>query len=668
MSAKRDVTAEDLYKLEQAAGGVISPDGAWIVYSQRRVERKTEKKFANLWVVSTRSGAPKQFTFGDHVDYGPAWSPDSRTLAFLSNRGDAAQTQIYTIPIDGGEARPLTRAKGEFGTLAYSPDGKQILCLFQKRDAEALERETDEQKKKLGIVARHITRIFFKMDGLGFYAKERWHLWLFNARTGRGRQLTDGANHDDYDPAWSPDGTKIVYLRNRAADPDLDLEDEDVFVLSVASGRSRGLELGIGGKGVPSFSPDGKRIAWVGMQGRGDWWQNACIWVADANGKGKARNLTKRFDIDANTFTINDLNDSNQTPPAWSSDGARIYFQVARHGNTTLQAVTTNGKTPRVEAVIDEPGVVDAFSFNSDQSKLAYFHAGLEDTGQFRVRDMETARERALTRINQTWIRGKRLGQLEEVWFKGSDGNDLQGWILKPPGFRKGKKYPSILEIHGGPMAQYGNLFMHEFHYLAAAGYVVYWCNPRGGMGYGEEHAKAIENAWGTKDYEDLMRWADVLARKPYIDRARMGVTGGSYGGYMTCWMVGHTKRFKAAVTQRCVSNLISMYGSSDFNWYFQREFGDKPVWENMENYWNQSPMKYVGNVTTPTLVIHSEQDHRCDIEQGEQFYVALKKQGVATEFVRFPDEPHGLSRAGRTDRRVVRLQHIRRWFDTYLK
>jgi dipeptidyl aminopeptidase/acylaminoacyl peptidase len=209
---------------------------------------------------------------------------------------------------------------------------------------------------------------------------------------------------------------------------------------------------------------------------------------------------------------------------------------------------------------------------------------------------------------------------------------------------------------------------MHEFFYLAANGYVVYFCNPRGGSGYGEEHSKSICNNWGTVDYEDLMAWTDFIERKSYIDKKRMGVTGGSYGGYMTNWIIGHTDRFKAAVTQRSVSNLISMWGSSDFNWFFQVEFGGKPPWEDLDNYWRQSPMKYIGNVKTPTLVIHSENDLRCALEQGEQIYVALKILGVDTEMVRFPEEPHGLSRGGRTDRRVERLKHILRWFDRYLK
>jgi dipeptidyl aminopeptidase/acylaminoacyl peptidase len=292
----------------------------------------------------------------------------------------------------------------------------------------------------------------------------------------------------------------------------------------------------------------------------------------------------------------------------------------------------------------------------------------MKDPGEIWLLNTANKHSRKLTHINDNLLRNLDLGEIEEVWFKGAAGNDLQGWILKPPGFDKRKKYPSILEIHGGPRVQYGNFFMHEFYYLAAQGYIIYFCNPRGGQGYGEEHSRAIWNNWGTVDYDDLMKWVDLIEKKPYIDKEKMGVTGGSYGGYMTDWIIGHTNRFKAAVTQRSVSNLISMYGSSDFNWAFQYELGDEPPWKNFENYWRQSPMKYIGNCKTPTLIIHSEKDLRCAIEQDEQIFVALKKLGVDTEMVRFPDEPHGLSRGGRVDRRIERLKCIRHWFDRYLK
>jgi len=664
---KNLVTAQDLYKLEHASGATLSSEGNFLAYSQRWVDKSTEKKFSNLWVTPTSRSAPKRFTHGNHFDHSPTFSPDGKQLAFFSNRRSESQFQIYLIPIDGGEACPLTNVKGDFGSLEWSPDGKQLLCMFRKKDQDDLDREKDEQKKKLGVVSRHITRTFFKMDGEGFYPKERWHLWLFNTKTGKGEQLTDGLTHEEYSPAWSPDGTKVIYVSNHADEPDLDPEAEDLYILNLKSGRSKRMNLPIGGKAFPSFSPDGKQVAWIGSEGRGDWWQNNKIFVTNANGKEKVRNLTGLFDIDANTFTINDLNDSHHTRPVWSTDGTKIYFQVAQKGKNILCSVAVSTKKPEIETLIDERGVVEDFLFNGTQDRLVYLFPNENDTGQYHVRDMQSGSERVLTKVNSNWFKKKTFGDLEEVWFKGSDKNDIQGWILKPPGFKKGKKYPSIMEIHGGPMTQYGHLFMHEFQYLAATGYVVYFCNPRGGMGYGEEHAKVIENAWGTKDYEDLMCWADYLSKQPYIDKKRMGVTGGSYGGYMTCWMVTHTHRFKAAATQRCVSNLVSMYGSSDFNWMFQREFGDKPAWDITDSYWEQSPMKHVGNTKTPTLVIHSEQDLRCDIEQSEQFYVALKKLGVPTEFIRFPDESHGLSRVGRTDRRIVRLEHLKRWFDRYL-
>jgi dipeptidyl aminopeptidase/acylaminoacyl peptidase len=224
------------------------------------------------------------------------------------------------------------------------------------------------------------------------------------------------------------------------------------------------------------------------------------------------------------------------------------------------------------------------------------------------------------------------------------------------------------MEIHGGPQTQYGYFFMHEFYYLASQGYVVYFSNPRGWRGYGEEHTRGIWLDWGSKDNIDLMAWADYAEKLPYIDPSLMGVTGGSYGGYMTVWIIGHTDRFKAAVTQRCVSNFVSMWGSSDYNWTFEREISNKPPFADLQTYWDHSPIKYIGSAHTPTLVIHNENDHRCPIEQGEQVFVALKRLGVETEFVRFPEEFHGLSRTGRTDRRIARLNHILGWFEKHLK
>lgn len=676
-TTKRTLTAADLYQFQLISGYQISPDGQHVIFALQRVDPTTHKEASNLWLVPTAGGLARQFTYGDQIDRRPRWSPDGREIAFLSNRGPARQTQLYLIPFYGGEARPLTQLKGEFGRFDWSPDGKQLVFNFRKKDQEAIEREEDEQKKQLGVVVRHITRLVFKEDGYGFLPQERWHLWTVDVASGEARQLTDGDRYDELEPCWSPDGQSILFRSNRTGDPDLNWDVTDLYIIPANADLTgltdlsglpmRRIPTPPGPKELPTFSPDGRWVAYYQLGGRSDRWKHTDLWVVPAAGEGEAKNLTGPHDLLASHVTLNDMGRLTTMPPTWSNDSQTLYFQASVHGNTLLKSIRLDGS--HLQDVLDTPGAVEEFKFDQAQAHLVYLHGTLTDPGQIWLRDMGSGQVRPLTQVNRALLESLELGQVEEVWFKGAAGNDLQGWILKPPGFDPAQKYPSILQIHGGPLVQYGNFFMHEFYFLAAQGYVVYFCNPRGGWGYGQAHAKAIYNDWGGADYADLMAWTDWVQQQPYLDPARTGVTGGSYGGFMTTWIIGHTHRFKAAVTQRSVSNMLSMDGSSDLAYRFHALFGaEKHAWEDFDNYWRQSPLKYIAHATTPTLVIHNEEDLRCEIEQGEQIFVALKKLGVETELVRFPGEPHGMSRDGRTDRRIARLNHILRWFDRYLK
>ena len=676
-TAPQTITAEDLYRFELALDPRIAPDGRHVIYGVQRVDKESEKKYTNLWLVPTDGSAPpRQFTVGDHADTHARWSPDGEQIAFLSNRKDEKQPQIYLLPFAGGEARPLTDLKGTIGSFSWSPDGLRLLLRFREKSEAALEREKDERLKKLGVVERHITRVGFRLDGAGFLPDERWHIWTVEVDSGEATQLTEGARSEMW-PTWSPDGSEILFISNRSEDPDLDPYLDDVFLMPAEGGEARKLETPVGLKMAPVFSPDGRWISYVGREGRGNAWKNNSLWLLPADGSAPPTNLTEAHDLHIGSSTLGDVADLPFSRPVWTAQGGpkggHILFQVSRHGNVTIHAVdpqhALESGESEIEDLVTPQGNIGAFTFDRDGQKLAYLWSDFSHPNQVYVHELGVDSPRQLTHLNEEWLGELELGEMEEVWFEGADGNRLQGWILKPPGFNPQQKYPSILEIHGGPWLQYGNVFMHEFYTLAAQRYVVYFTNPRGGQGYGETHGRAIHLRWGGPDYADVMSWADYMADQPYIDTERMGITGGSYGGYMTLWTITHTNRFRAAVAQRVVSNAISFWGSSDFGYLFEDTWADRqPPWEKLDAYWEQSPMKYIANARTPTLIIHSEQDLRCNLEQATQVFVALKKLGVDTELVLFPDESHGLSRGGRTDRRVARLEHMMRWFRRYLK
>jgi dipeptidyl aminopeptidase/acylaminoacyl peptidase len=504
------VEAEDLYRLQLINDTQISPDGRHVVFSQGRVERKSEKKYSNLWIVFTEGGPARQLTYGDQMDTHPRWSPDGQRLAFLSNRDDEEQQQIHILSLQGGEARPLTNMKGEFKTFEWSPDGRQLVIQFRKKDAEAVEREENENKKELGVVARHISRTFFKLDGDGYLPQERWHIWTVDPKSGNARQLTDSVVFDETSPVRSPAGEEIAFVSNRSPNPDLDPDAADLFTMPADGGALRKIDTPIGPKDLPSYSPDGRWLAYIGREGLHKFWKNESLWIVPADGSGPARNLTGHHDIHIGNRTIGDITDQPTIPPVWSPDSQRLTFQVTRHGNTALYSIDVEGSD--LQAVMDVEGVAVIFTLDRTGRKVASHYANMQDPGQVWLKDLDENELCQLTHANKTLLDEIQLSEIEEFWFKGADGNDLQGWIMKPPDFDATRQYPSILEIHGGPWLQYGNLFMHEFHFLAAHRYVVYFTNPRGGQGYGEAHSRVTDQNWGTADYADVMTWAEFMS------------------------------------------------------------------------------------------------------------------------------------------------------------
>jgi len=669
------IASEDLYRFQLISGCEISPDGAQVVFSLHQVDKQTEKKFSNLWIAPIEGGIPWQLTHGNFRDRAPQWSPDGKQIAFFSNREGG--TQIWRLPFEDGvvrsvEIRQVTNLQGRFDSFHWSPDGTRFVCVFRKKDAALIEREVDPIKKELGIVVRRITRVRYKKDGEGFLPQEKKHIWVIDAQCGDAFQLTGGDYYEEGEPDWSPNGRSIVFVSNRSPDPDFTPEGHDLFVIPADTPVDESdwykLNLPSGYKSLPVYSPDGRWIAYLARESTPDsWdsWRNTDLWITLSDGSGTARNLTGDHDVHVGNGSLNDLGGLGTQPPCWLPDSQRIFFQITRRGDTTLHAVTVTDADIAIRPVVTVPGAVSAFSLI--QERLAYFHTNPTSPGQLYAQNFTDNEPQQLTYFNEDWINKIELGALEEIWFKGGDGNEIQSWILTPPGFDPTQQYPSILQIHGGPLMQYAKVFMHEFYFLAAQGYVVYFCNPRGGRGYGEAHAKATLNNMGGPEYNDLMAWVELVAQKPFIDPQRMGVTGGSYGGYMTNFIVARTQRFKAAVTQRCISNRISDYGAKDTNWQRKFVFDRKDPWDDVMAYWRQSPLNEVKGVQTPTLIIHSEQDMMCAYDQAEQFFVALKVLGVDTELISFPEENHNLSRSGRTDRRVARLHHILRWFDKYL-
>ncbi|HZT95681.1 MAG TPA: S9 family peptidase [Chloroflexota bacterium] len=622
-----------------------------VAYVTKRADKDSDDYISNirLW----EGGRCRNLTYSGK-DSAPRWAPDGSKLAFLSSR--AGKPQIYILHRRGGEATQLTSRDLGAGEPVWSPDSSRIA--FSASTRFPLQDANESGDEDRGFRASRIAdRAVYKSDGKGFINSTRTHIFVVDTQ-GHADQLTSGDWNDD-SPTWSPDGTHVAFASNRRGDWDRN-RGSDIWTVPVSGGEPLKLTRQRGVWGSPVFSPDGREIAYSGYPIPEDEEEKPTyyhqLWVCDRHGDNP-RNLLAGIDIEVGRSVLSDWGAFAGPEIRWVGSG--LYFAASVQAATLIFRVTRKG----AERVA--PGEHDITSFDvADDGSLVYTKSDFTHPAELyrRIR----RREERLTEENDPILKEIDLPKPERVAATSADGQEVEGWVLEPNPSSPKETHPLLLYIHGGPASAYGHTFFHELQWWSAQGFAVAFCNPRGGTSYGMEFKEAIRADWGNLDFQDLMAFVDEVVRFPWIDSNRVVAAGGSYGGFMVNWLAGHTDRFAAFCTQRSICNMVSQGGTSDIAAFREERLGGTPEC-NPEKLWDQSPLKYAANVKTPTLILHQEQDHRCPIEQGEQWFAALKRLGVPARFIRFPEESHGMSRAGKPSRRHLRLGYMRDWFRTYV-
>lgn len=689
---------DDLYTLRVPADPQLSPDGARVVFAVQVASPDKDGYRRSLWAVPTDGAGPaRQLTLGAKSDGSPRWSPDGSTIAFLSDRGAILHAggasdmpgpadppkdgtiQVWLLPSDGGEARQLTRLPADVDDLAWSPDGAQLVLVSSATRAT---REPD--KRKPGDPPKRDTRLIDRLDymlnGAGFTYDKASKLWLVDVADGSVRRLTSGRSKDE-SPRWSPDGTRIAFTADRHANPDLDWRS-DIYVLDVGTGAVRRVTGGSGERAflTPAWSPDGRRIATIGHRFAAGAASRAGVWLFDADGGegGDGEDLTTGTDLDAAAGMGSDLFGGTQSHIWWSADGRWIVFPAPNDGS--YEAWRVEVETRRIERLTDGQhylsGVVAGPAPGGGMRLAAVRVSGTDapdvvtaEVGAAASADRTRVELRRVTDLNGAAWADIELVQPQERWHD-VDGHRIQGWFL-PALARTGspkRPAPLVLEIHGGPATLYGWSLFWEWQCLNAGGMSVYACNPRGSQGYGEAFTHANFGDWGPGPMRDVMGGVDSLIEDGLVDPERLGVTGGSYGGYLTSWIVGHTDRFKAAVTCRSVNDLYSMMLSGDIAGpeFSTHEFGAS-AWDAPDVLRAHSPITYAKDIRTPLLIQHSENDVRTPMTQAEELFTVLRSLKRTVRLMRVPDETHELTRSGAPFRRVENIERIRDWFEHFL-
>jgi dipeptidyl aminopeptidase/acylaminoacyl peptidase len=649
----------------------MSPDGSFVAFTVTTVVESENTRHQEIWLQPLSNGRPdgEAFRITDPTaeSSSPTWSPDGRLLSFSSERGEDPNT-VWFLRVDGpgGEAFHI---EGVEGTPIWSPAGDFIAFTKAGDDSES----EDGSNARDGWIApdavtttlepdrfdgRVITSLRYKRDGVLTLrphpsTQEKRQLFVVPSEGGTARRLTELSFNVD-GVVWAPDGRQIFFSGDESEDDELKTENTgDLWTVPLTRGPARRLTTNPGTESNAAISPDGERMAFLSTPARGEQTDLMVVEIgSDGSFRGTPENLTANWDL-------------RPGAPEWTFTGEFLRFDAGVGGNAHLFAVSVDGG--QVQQVTMGERRLGSFSFSNDDLIMAFTSTDAVTPTELYVASGDGSTEQKATGFNDAWLGEVTLMPAEGLSWTVGDGTEIEGWVIKPVGFVEGESYPMILKIHGGPHSAYGNTFFPTFHVLSAAGFFVLYTNPRGSSGYGHDFQYATRGEWGIVDKEDYLGGLDAaLTRYPEADPTRLGVSGGSYGGFMTNWLTATTDRFHAAVTSRSITNWESWYGASDAQGLTEFEFFGPP-WEQRDLYRRLSPISYVENVTAPTLIIHSENDYRTPIADAEQWFVALKKRGVPVEMVRYPRSSHGLSRTGEPWLLVDRLERIKSWFVHFL-
>ncbi|HEX5734263.1 MAG TPA: S9 family peptidase [Blastocatellia bacterium] len=643
----RDKLTLDLFlDWEYVASPMISPDGNQIVYTRRWTDKVNDRYESEVWIMNADGSKNRFLVKGSS----PEWSPDGKRIAYIA-QGQPAGAQIFVKWMDTGEETQLTRLERGPSSLQWSPDGKRIsfnMSVPARADVMIKMPQRPAGAKWIDP-PRVVSRLDYRADGAGFRPEGFSHIFVIPDGGGTPRQLTDGDyNHGNAE--WTPNSQSIIFSAVRKPDAEYLRGGQEIYALSLKDNQIRALTDRNGPDSNPAVSPDGRYIAYTGYDQSDDTYTVSKLYVMDIDGRNK-RLLSQGFDRSPGGLI-------------WAMDSSGIYFAAEDRGSNNIHFMPVKGGEPRAVTT----GVHQiAVSSVANNGLAASVLRSPTEPGDVFVFNLKQPVLKKITAVNEDLLEGRRLGAVEEIWYDSVGGKKIQGWVIKPPDFDPSKKYPMILYIHGGPHSMYGVGFDFEFQNHAAEGYLVLYTNPRGSTGYGQEFGNAIKNNYPGDDYHDLMNGVDAVIKKGYVDERNLFVTGGSGGGVLTAWIVGHTDRFAAAVSMKPVINWYSFVGTTDgSSWYYNFK---KLPWEDPEEHLRRSPITYVGNVKTPTMLLTGELDLRTPMEQTEQYYRALKLRKVDTVMVRLVDEYHGFNFQPRhPSNRLSQILYLRGWFDKYKK